>query len=398
MIKLLKILIPILIVLGAWQLFKVIAATKDEPEAREAKEVVPMVDVKTVEIADHAVSVRSYGTVQSYYESSITPQVTGRIIELSPRFRVGERVKKGELLVTIDATDYVAALATQEANLTIQQRGLQEEVIRAKQASEDWKASGRSIDTASDFVLRKPQLAAAKANIAAVEAAIVKAKADIQRTKLVAPFDAIVTKRTTSPGDFATSQANLGSLVATEKAEVRLPLTAEQVSQIKLPKYRGPLEKVTENPVIIHLKNPSNPDEVWQAELSRTEPTIDPQNQVTYVIATIKNPYDNGAILPVGSFVNAVIPGKTISQAYKFAESALVNDSYIWVVDKDDKLRKVVANRLHSEAGGVIVKISNKSKETTLRVVTRPLSNFREGDKVKENTKKSSTQSDEPKG
>lgn len=386
--KLLKIIVPLLILFAAYGLAKMIAATKEEPQVRVPKKVVPKVDVQEVEMQDHAVSVRSYGTVQSYYETTLTPEVNGRILEISPIFRVGERVNKGEMLVAIDPTNYESALATEKANLTIQQRGLQEEEIRSEQAAEDWKASGRDLSTASEFVLRKPQMAAARANIAAVEAAILKAEADIKRTKLLAPFDAIVAARTASPGNFASSQQSLGTLVATEKAEIRLPLTAEQVRRIELPRHEGSLDDLEGKESKVFLTSPKNPDKKWQAVLTRTEPTVNPQNQVTYVIATVKTPYDEVVTLPVGSFVNAEIPGQVIKDSYQVPEAALVNDSYLWVVDVEDKLTRVKATRMHSEAGSVIVKISEESGKSSeggvLRVITRPLSNFRVGTKVQE--------------
>lgn len=372
-----KILVPLLILAGAFLLGKFLISTKEEPKSQKPKPVVPVVDVITVAPADHEPPVISYGTVQSYFETTVIPQVTGKITEVSKKFKVGEMVKKGDLLATIDGTDFQAALANQQANLALQQRTLAEETILAKQAAEDWLASGRRLEQASDFVLRKPQLATAKANITSAEAAVKKAIADIERTRLTAPYDAVVTERTASVGNLATTQVSLGTLVATEKAEIRLPLTTEQVVRVAMPHQNQTSE------TLITLTSPNKAGTEWSATLARTEPTIDPQNQVTYVIAEIKAPYEGAEPLAVGTFVNASIPALPIKNAYKIPEAALVNDSYVWVVSKESKLLRAPATRVHSHAGHVYVSISSEDLTPPLRIVSRPLSNFRAGVSVK---------------
>ncbi|BDS05013.1 membrane protein [Oceaniferula spumae] len=367
-----KIIVPLAIIGGAFLLGKFIVGTKEERKSQKPQPVIPQVDLATVPLADHQPPVLSYGTVQSYFETTLTPQVTGQIVEVSPKFRVGEMVKKGDLLARLDDTDYQSALATQQANLELQKRTLAEEEILAKQASEDWLASGRKLSSASEFVLRKPQMATAKANISSAEASIQKATADIERTRITAPYDAVVTERTASLGNLATAQTSLGTLVATERAEVRLPLTADQFARIEIPSKSE-----------IDLTSPNKPGVVWKATLKRTEPTVDPQNQVIYIIAEVKNPYTVGEqTLAVGTFVNASIPATTIDNAYRVPEAALVNDAYLWIVDAENKLVKADAERVYSHNAHAYVRLSSQDIKPPLKVVTRPLSNFREGTTV----------------
>jgi RND family efflux transporter MFP subunit len=286
-------------------------------------------------------------------------------------------IKEGEILATIDDADYQSALATQKATLTLQTSALAEEEIRAEQAAEDWKASGRDLASASEFVLRKPQLAAARANIDAAQTAIDQAEVNLTRTQIKAPYDAVVTARTASLGNYATAQNSLGTLIATDKAEVRIPLTAEQMSRIQFSENEQPE---------ITLTSPSKPDLKWSAKLTRMEATLDPQNQVSYAIATIENPYTNEiSPLPVGSFVNVSIPATEIIDAYKVPESALVNDSYVWLVDKEKKLVRADATRIQSDPDSAYVRIKSAGLEPPLNVISRPLSNFRSGTVVESN-------------
>ncbi len=365
----LKIIIPIAILVLAIGAFKFLGTLKPEPKSKQPPPIVPTVEILKISPEDHAPPVKSYGTVSSYFETALTPQVSGRITYVSEKFRVGETIDTEHLLVKIDPTDYEAALATEEANLTVAERTFAEEEIRAEQASGDWKASGRDLSKASEFVLRKPQLAAAQANIASAKATIAKARADLDRTEVRAPFPAIITARQASPGNQASPQASLGTLVSTEKVEIRLPLTADQVSRITLP-------------ASAELSSPLKPGTTWSASLVRMEPVVDQQNQVIYAVAEVEKPFEGEKPpLAVGIFANATIQANSIGQSYRVPEAAYVNDSYLWTVDPENKLQRVEAERLYSDDGHVYLKTTDEVAE--LKIVARPLSNFKDGTKVK---------------
>jgi len=367
-----KIIIPLVIIGLAVLGFKVLKASKEEPEAKELAEIITSVNVIKSRLATHATQVETFGTVRSKFETKVSAQVSGEIIELSPQFLVGMPVTKGTILARLDPTDYNAILAQQQATLIIAERSLDEEKIRAEQATQDWLASGRKLAAASGFVLRKPQLAAAEATIDAAEATIGKAKADVERTKIMAPFDAIVSSRNVSLGDFSTPQTILGSLISSEQAEIYLPLTAEQNQQIK---------PTSETQITLSSAAPGASVD-WIAKFSRFAPTIDTKNQVSYLIATLDDPYGKNP-LPVGTFVNASIPAKKIDSVHSVPESALVNDSYIWIVSDEDKLVQTNAIRLHNFSNGMLLIRINDEKIDEISVVSRPLSTFLDGMKVK---------------
>lgn len=366
-----RIFVTLGIVLGAYMLSAKLIEAKKPKKSKVPVVVIPVVDTKEVTKGVHQPAVMSFGTVQSYDETVLIPQVSGRVLSVSENFRVGETVHKGEVVVVIDDTDFQAELAGEKANLILQQSALAEEEVRSEQAAADWTASGRSLADASDFVLRKPQMLAALANIQSVEVAMKIAETNIKRAKIVVPYDAIVTERTTSVGGLANPQTSLGRLVATAKAEVRIPLTAEQKARVKFSK---------DVKTMVTLKMPSDESIVWKAELSRVEPTLDPLNQVSYIIATVNDPYglesDDATELSVGSFVNVVLPAIEISDAYEVPEAALVNDQFVWVVNEESRLRKVRAKRLQSSDGLAYIQIEEEFA-APIRVVTRPLSTFR---------------------
>lgn len=381
----LKIIIPFLCIGIAFSLVKVLIKFKKSKPNKPVIVAIPDANIISVDKLDHQPPVISYGTVQSYFETTLTPQVSGQIVEVAKGFRVGNLVKKDAVLARIDDADYVAALARETSNLSTSKRMLAEEEIRAKQAAEDWVASGRVLTTASDFVLRKPQLEAAQASIKSTEAAVKKAEVDIRRTVIRAPYDAVILSRTASRGNYASQQQSLGNLVATERVEIRLPLTADQSARVNLPRLNG---KTASKPIQVTLTSATKTGIQWQGTLTRTEPSVDARNQVTYVIAEVEAPYAaDPEPLVIGTFVNVTIPAKTIHSAFMVPESALINDSYVWVLNATDKLCRISAERMHSHEGQVYLQLSVNDlmaceTKPPLRIVTRPLTNFKEGGAV----------------
>ena len=367
---LLKIIIPVAIVVFAVLAFRFMKTLKPEPKSKVPPEVIPIVEVVTVSPEDHRPPVTTFGKVASYFQTDLTPQVGGKITYVSPNFRTGEMVGTDEVLVRIEPTDFETALAVEESNLTVAERTYAEEVIRAEQAAGDWKASGRDLSKASDFVLRKPQLAATQAGVESAKAAVTKAQADLDRTEVRAPFPAIVMARTASPGNQASSQTSLGTLVSTEKVEIRLPLTADQVARVKIPSKA-------------EVTSPLKPGVTWEATVVRMEPMVDEQNQVVYVVAEVEKPFESKENpLPVGIFANVSINAASLSETYEIPEAAYVNDEFVWIINEDEKLERLEAERVLSFDGDAFIETGGGSDE--LKVVSRPLSNFREGMKVRE--------------
>jgi RND family efflux transporter MFP subunit len=338
--------------------------------------------VSYVEVRAQAITpkIKTYGNVQSYFEAQLSAQVSGKIIAISPSFDSGKFVKSGALLLEIDPSDYLAEIAQAEANLASMEQALAEEKIRSKLAAEDWTESGRSLESASDLTLRKPQLAAAQASVASAEATLQKAQLDLDRTKIRAPFDAIVQARSASPGNIVNSGSELGSLIATEKAEVRLPLTATQVQRLHL---STPAQANKHPGLIATLTTPTQPDATWQATLTRTEPSVNLQNQVIFVVGEIAAPFaDSQAFLPIGSFVDATIPARTLEDAYRIPNTSLVEDKFVWIVDDEQSLQKLPVQRLIADGDDLIIHIENHPNTSSLKVATRPLASFRAGQSV----------------
>ena len=354
--------------------------SRKTPPPRQPVVAVPAVEVSESSPGDVVPVISSFGNVRAFYQSEIAGQVGGRIEEIAPDFDPGRAVNAGDLLARIEEADFRTALAERESALAAIRQTLADEETRTRIAREDWIASGRKLEDAPEYTLRKPQLAAARAALQAAEASVTQSLLDIQRAAIRAPFDAIVETRTASPGNVVAAGSPIGSLVARDRAEVRLPLSPEQAARLDLPLA---FVSTAAKPIQATLRDPNRPGLEWDARITRTEVGVDPRNQVLYVIAEVASPFDNPrTFLPIGTFVTAEMPGTKLEGVYRIGDAALMDDSYVWIVDADDTLRRQPVERVFSGKHDFLARIGSPVAPPPLRVVNRPLASFREGGAV----------------
>jgi len=122
------------------------------------------VEVTQLRPEQFTVVIDTFGTVHPRTQNALVAQVTGQINYVSPQFRNGVFFANGDVLIKLDQRDYIADVKIAEAGLLSAEQALLEEQANTGQAQTDWKRLGNGQEP-NDLVLRKPQLAAAQANL-----------------------------------------------------------------------------------------------------------------------------------------------------------------------------------------------------------------------------------------
>ena len=295
--------------------------------------IVPTVEIVVVTGADHTVKILTQGVVESARETMLAAEVGGRVMEISPSFKQGGVVKKGERLLQIDPADYRAALAASEVRRAEAELALELERARVEQAKLDWKKLGSGSDPLNPLVLREPYLAAAEASAASAVEAAAKARRDVERTEILAPFDAGLRSANAEVGAVVAPGTMVAELYASSDLEVRLPLSLEDFGFLA----RDADGKVTGE---IVLKGKIGAEEyVWKAETARVDPEI-ARNTLSAHIAVKVLPTEGSdfPLPPVGLFVNAEIAGKTLDDVKEIPRRALLEGNRAIVVMADNKI------------------------------------------------------------
>lgn len=143
----------------------------------------------------------------------IRAEVEGRVIELDAKR--GRAVREGEQLVRIDLRDREARLA--EAEALIAQHRLQYEAAQSLQ---------------NQNLMSEVQIAEARAKLVASEAELADVKLEIGRTRIEAPFDAVVQEREIEMGDFVRIGDTLALLVDIDPIIVVGEISEREISSL----------------------------------------------------------------------------------------------------------------------------------------------------------------------
>lgn len=301
-----------------------------------------VVDVLTLAAQDFTMEINSYGVVKPRTQSMLVAQVSGEISYVSDQFRDGGFFEKGQLLLQIDDRDYHAEVKIAQATLLSAEQALLEEQARSEQALADWQRLGNG-SNANSLVLRKPQLAAQRANVLSAQAKLEKAQLALERTRVVAPFSGRVLNKQVDVGQVVSNNGQLAEVYAVDYVEVRLPINNGDLRFVDLPEqsrdgvHNGEQAKVILSSDLVGYQQ-------WQGTIIRTEGAINDQSQQLYVVAQISDPYSAKKLahfpIKIGQYVNAKITGKTLSNALTIPNHAIYQGSYVYVLNEQNLLMR----------------------------------------------------------
>jgi len=302
------------------------------------------------------------GTVEASTVTNIVPQVSGKVIYVSPSFRPGARVSKGELLFAIESSDYELAMQRTLADIEIARSDLFRLQAEATAEKKIWSSSKPQNDI-PDLIARVPQIAAANARIRAGEAARAAADLSLKRTKIYAPFDARVIESRLDVGQVVGGTLALGSIYSIENLEVVAPVSSDDLRRIGKPIGRS-----------VTIVSDYTTDEEFAGSVVRLGATLDEFTRLgkLYIRSAANDR------LTLGEFVSVVVAGDTVDTALTIPESSLTSRDQIWVVDGDTLAERRVQILGH-EQGLIVV----AAFDTADGVVTIPPAGARDGQIVK---------------
>ena len=366
--------VPIIIIAIGVVGFSLLASMRQPPEQKTKIDRTPFVDVYVIETQPYQLVIDSQGVSQPLSRTQVTANVSGIVISYNAAFTAGGMVTRGEVLVEIEKLDYLSALKSAEANLARAKAGFSEEQARAQIAADEWAREGRT-KTAPLLGLRKPQLAREKANVVSAEAELDTAKRDLRRTTIIAPYDAIVAQRNIDIGQLVAANNSLGQIMATDVAEIRLPVSLDDFYRLELDK-----PQVNSHLGIGSVTLSARLGEytrTWPGFIVRNEGVINTNNRLLYLVAHVSDPYvreitteqksdsnlstRSNSPLRFGSFLQARIKGPTLENIAKIPRSSLVRDEHIFMVNNTSKLVKIPITIVGEEDAYVYVRSSLNS-------------------------------------
>ncbi len=338
-----------------------------------------LVEVVEAEYGNFKPVIVATGTVQPVEDIILSALVGGQIIRRSPAFTPGGFVKKGEVLLQIDASDYRNNLELSKSDLMQSRTNLEMEMGRQEVAEQDLQLAG--IDSLSPqeraLVLRKPQLDAIRAAVRAAEAAVDQEELNLSRTTIRAPFDAHILSQNVSVGSQVAPGDNLGRLVGSESYWVILTVPVNQIQWLQF----SDSEDLSGSRAEIRNSTAWPEGTSREGVLEKQVGALDEQTRLARVLVRVPDPLarddkiEDKPELMIGAFVETRLQGKEVENIVRLNRDYIRTNETVWVME-DGKLSIREVKILLTDAEYAYVREGLSAGD---KVVTTNLSTVTEG-------------------
>lgn len=267
------------------------------------------VSVKTtpVIVADLIIKLKSPGEAVTDKHIVIKPEVSGKIINLY--VEEGQRVKKGEVLIKLDDREYVLNLESVDAarlkNLSelllesqfSEQADVEQIVDREKldEAEKEYENKRELFRqgkiTEKDFQElsrqyelfliesgeKKDEIIAAAKGLTQSEIDVKKARLNLEKTSVRAPFSGIITDIKVSPDENVSPSSELFTLVNIERIQVHAKVLESEIGKMKVGRE-------------VELRFSAYPDRTFKGEVKSISPVVNPEDKTCKVFIEASNP------------------------------------------------------------------------------------------------------------
>lgn len=341
----------------------------------EKSEAIPErtpVEISRVHATTVPILVQATGTVTPARQVHVSAEVSGRVVYQSPNLIPGGRFEQGETLLRIDSRDY--ALGVDQEQSRVRQAELELELERGRQAtaSREWEVigDGRPADEAR-LALREPQLQVAEQAVASAHSGLKRAQLALSRTRVTAPFNAVVAAENIDVGQVVAPGATLATLVDADEAWITASVPVERLRWIDVPGLDGATRGATAK--VTQAMPGAQPIE-RTGEVLRVSGQLDPATRTAQLLVVVDNPLDDGGLpLLTGAFVTIDLEGRDLT-AFSLPSVAVYEGSRVWTLDDNDRLLPVeVAVAYDDGETAAIVEGLEEGARVVVSPMARPL-------------------------
>ncbi len=399
-----RIIICLIVLLFGLLIMNKLSALKKPPAEAKRTEQALQVEGTIVKTEDVRVILTGYGEIKTLNTVSISPEISGRVVDVHPRLDAGEIIPRGATLFKIDSRIYAATL--QEANASLQQ--LKNTVLRLeKQLSLDRKRQktiGRNRDLAqlefkriqqlyevndvgtrssvdrteqaynatvdqADLMARTLalyplQIQEVNSGIEAAKARFAIAEVNLLRCRVTSPFTGRIKNASVEIGQFVTPGQPLVTLADDTLLEIQISLAAEDARQWLLFDHNQSENQTTwfskPTPVACKLRWTENPEtDPWTGILDKVV-QFNPQTRTLTVAIHIdaKNVQTREhSLFPLveGMFCIVDIPGKTIQNVVRLPRWSVSFENTVYLATEESRLKTIPVKVIYAEGENVFV-------------------------------------------
>jgi len=355
---------------------------KKPPAEAENGERSLRVEVIQIKKEDIPVFINGYGEVKSLTVVPIAPEVSGRIVDIHPRLKIGEIIPKEDVLFKIDPKDYLTVLKTNRKRLQILKRS--HELAKKEYQRVLVLHKKDNVVTLSRLEAAEKTMLVAADLENQIKQVLETAENNFERCEVRAPFNARIKSVSLEKGQYVTPGQNVITLSDDSVLEIQVPLDSRDARKwLRFDRdetngnttWFSNLEQV---PCKISWTENTN-GQTWDGRLHRI--TKFEQHTRTLIVAvrfdaeTALKKSPQSFPLVEGMFCSVKIPGKTLHNVFRLPRQAVSFENTVHIAVKD-RLKTVPVNvvRLDGEHAYVAGGINTGDMVVTTRLID-PLEN-----------------------
>jgi RND family efflux transporter MFP subunit len=290
--------------------------TSCEDGSKKADADVPLVTVEVAKMERDVLRAAGTGEIKARVESDLSFKVSGRVIER--HVGVGDRVKAGQLLATLDSTEQLADIESAKAGVAAQEATLRKasSVLKRRQTLIQTGAlSQQEVDSAQQEFL------SAQKDLDAAKAALETAQDALKQTELTADADGTITAREVEVGQVVQASSTVFTLAHDGDRDAVFNVQENALS-------------TGANPISLTVSLLSRPEISVPAKVREISPTLDRSLGTVRVKLSVENPP------PEMTLGAAIVADVVVAQQDRISipwQSMFSKEgtSAVWVVDKN---------------------------------------------------------------
>jgi RND family efflux transporter MFP subunit len=296
----------------------------------------------------------AFGEVRPAVRTELVAQVGGKVVATSPAFIEGGNFTPDDVLLSIEDTDYRAAMEEVVARVAAAK-------LELEQALADADVARKQLATQSNpspLALREPQVARAESALRAAQTSLSLAKTNLERTQISLPYTGRVENKFVDLGQYVNPGKVLGTVFGTDVVQVRLPLTTNQLVALAVPiGYQGTADGGLSTTLTATLGGAVHR---WQGTLTGLDAAIDPSTRTVYGTVIIQDPYSESSSvvdmpLAVGLYVDAEVEGRLMVDAVQIPAEGLRAGDKVFVLTGEGLLDIRQADVVHRSRSNALL-------------------------------------------
>jgi RND family efflux transporter MFP subunit len=291
-------------------------------------------------------------------------------------FRDGQIVEKGQVLFLIDPRPFEVALERAQADVDSAEAQLRLADLEFQRIS-DLAESPAFSRAAYDQRLEEKE--AAQATLAAAQAALAKARLDLEYTRIQAPVSGRLSDRRVDVGNLVTAQTLLTTIVSLDPIYFVFDMSEADFLAFQRAVLAGELPSTRDRSTLVNVKLVDEEDWSRQGQMNFVDNEVEQGSGTVRARAEFPNP---DHLIAPGQFGTIRIPGSPLYEAILIPDEAIITDQsrkLVMTLTEDNRIEPRVIRPGPTELG---LRIVRRGLEASDRIVINGLLRVRPGMEV----------------